>query len=224
MIIAGVLAVIFGKEDPQRLAGVFALFGGVAGIIASFITDPLDRIQNAMSRLVQLEAAFTSFVWELNLNSTYIQSQYVAKGILSDDDIARTVGRLQEAMSLTLNMVQTYAVQQVQLKETRIEGISSQQTEGNTVIWLYGQNLKGDSSKILVNHKPLEAQTDRWTDTEVRFTLPAQIANEGADLWVSLRIDGKDTNAMACKVGRSDTSSPADASTSKSGSASTTSL
>jgi hypothetical protein len=56
--------------------------------------------------LVQLETAFTNFIWELNLNSTYIQSLYVANGRLTDTSIAKTIERMEHAMMLTVKTVQ----------------------------------------------------------------------------------------------------------------------
>ena len=82
---------------------------GLVGLVIQILREPLARIQNAVTRLVQVETAFTSFIWELNLNGTYIQSQYVAEGVLKDEHIARTVGRIESAMHLAMDLVARYA-------------------------------------------------------------------------------------------------------------------
>jgi hypothetical protein len=61
-----------------------------------------------MANLVQVETAFTSFIWELNLNGTYIQSKYVAKGESHDEDIKQTVDRIEGAMNLAMILVAVY--------------------------------------------------------------------------------------------------------------------
>jgi hypothetical protein len=77
------LATLFYSNDPQlQFAGGFISVTAFFGLVLQIIREPLNRIQEAMNRLVQLETAFTSFIWELNLNGTYIQSQYVARGVL----------------------------------------------------------------------------------------------------------------------------------------------
>jgi hypothetical protein len=104
----GITAALIGDELISRVLGMTAALGSLGGLIVQLIHHPLERIQSSVARLVQLETAFTSFIWELNLNSTYIQSLYVADGKLSDDSIAKTVGRLEQAMELTMKLVCQY--------------------------------------------------------------------------------------------------------------------
>ncbi len=105
---AGITAALVGDEMASRVLGMLAAVGTLGGLIVQLIHNPLDRIQGSVARLVQIETAFTSFVWELNLNSTYIQSLYVADGKLSDESIAKTVGRIEQAMELTMKLVCQY--------------------------------------------------------------------------------------------------------------------
>jgi len=210
-----------GDNVAQRVAGALAGLGGFAGVIAFLIKDPLNRIQNAVSNLVQLEAAFTSFIWELNLNSTYIQSQYVKKGELSDTDIARTVQRIEDAMSLAISLVQRYTREGEQ-RITRISSLSPVSDQAGKQVTIHGQHLNGDSPqqpgglaqlspqasqtknghshKIFVNHKPIDiAKTLYWTENAVHFELPTQlpdlVGDEGV-IWLSLSVDGMETNAL----------------------------
>ena len=61
-----------------------------------------------MANLVQVEAAFTSFSWELNLNGACIQRKYVAKGELHDQGFKQTVDHIEGAMNLAMNLVAVY--------------------------------------------------------------------------------------------------------------------
>ena len=108
MIVGGLLLVVFSPDISTRWMGVLAGIGGLTGVVVQLIRDPLDRIQSSMAKLVQLETAFTNFIWELNLNGTYIQSQYVAEGILTDDEISKTVKRMESAIELAMKLVATY--------------------------------------------------------------------------------------------------------------------
>jgi hypothetical protein len=82
--------------------------GAFGGLIVQLIHDPLERIQRSIANLVQIETAFTSFIWELNLNNTYIQSQYVANGKLSDESIESTIRRIDDSLNLTMNLVSIF--------------------------------------------------------------------------------------------------------------------
>ena len=75
LLLTGTITALISQELATRVIGGLAGLGGLAGILVEMIKSPLDRIQNAMANLVQIETAFTSFIWELNLNGTFIQSQ-----------------------------------------------------------------------------------------------------------------------------------------------------
>ena len=108
VLLVGIFTSLFNAESGTRLTGALTGLGGLAGVLAQLIFNPLDRIQKAMTDLVQLETAFMSFIWELNLNGTYIQSQYVAEGILTDEEIGKTINRIESAMNLTMSLVSTH--------------------------------------------------------------------------------------------------------------------
>lgn len=108
VLLVGIFTSLFNAESGARLTGALTGLGGLAGVLAQLIFNPLDRIQKAMTDLVQLETAFMSFIWELNLNGTYIQSQYVAEGILTEEEIAKTIARIEGAMNLTMSLVSTH--------------------------------------------------------------------------------------------------------------------
>jgi hypothetical protein len=206
LLVAGTLTSLFSQESATRVIGALAGLGGLAGVVTLMIKDPLDRIQNAMANLVQLETAFTSFIWELNLNGTYIQSQYVAQGILTNDEIAQTVGRIEKAMSLSMNLVSVYTEEGRQRVVTRINSLSPAAGDSASVVTIHGQHLRGESSEdkaamgmIAINHVPVKADGVSWGEDEVRFKLSGQIPgleNNAGTAWISLLIDGMETNAL----------------------------
>ncbi len=110
VIVAGGLYLAFNGQpgSAEKFFGLFASIGGIAGIITLLIKGPLNDIQNSIANLVQLETAFTSFIWELNLNSTYIQSQYVQEGVIANDVVAATIDRMESAMSTAMNVIALY--------------------------------------------------------------------------------------------------------------------
>jgi hypothetical protein len=98
-------AALLGEEAASRVIGMVAASGSLGGLLFQLTHNPLDRIQKSVSKMVQIETVFTGFVWELNLCSTYIQSLYVATGILSDDAVAKTVGRIEHAAEHAVKMI-----------------------------------------------------------------------------------------------------------------------
>lgn len=218
VLISGLAAALFSEDATTRLVGFVAGLGGGTGVILQLIRAPLDRIQNAMANLVQMETAFTSFIWELNLNGTYIQSQYVAEGVLKDDHIAKTVGRIEEAMNLAMRLVEVYTEQGAQRVVTRMNDLSPASATVGTPITIHGQHLQGDSSQkkgisgligkgisglIAINHSPIEAKGVSWKNHEVTFELPEELPGlrKGEDtVWVSLFVDGMETNSLPLHV------------------------
>jgi hypothetical protein len=207
LLLIGVLTSLVSKDLSTRVIGGLAGLGGLAGVIIQLINNPLDRIQNAMANLVQIETAFTSFIWELNLNGTYIQSQYVAEGILTNDEIGQTVNRIESAMSLAMNLVAVYTEEGRQRVVTRISSLSPAAGEIGSKLVIHGSHLQGNTDQkkkqrvgtIAINHKPIDVKNLSWADDQVNFILPPQLpgldGNTGA-VWISLLIDGMETNAL----------------------------
>ncbi|MEJ2263230.1 MAG: HEAT repeat domain-containing protein [Anaerolineales bacterium] len=207
LILLGGLYVSFTQEG-QRVAGALVGLGGLAGVVTLLINDPLNRIQNSMANLVQLETAFTSFIWELNLNGTYIQSQYVAEGVLWDSDVSQTVKRIQDAMNLTMNQVAIYTEEGRKLLVPHLTHLSTSIQENNKYISAYGKYLEKtglekknatDHITILINHQPVQVEKLSRDKDEVRFELPSKLpakVTNGDAIWVSLAIGGVETNAL----------------------------
>jgi HEAT repeat protein len=207
ILVVGLFISITTDNMATRVAGALAGLGGFVGVIAQLIRQPLERIQNAMANLVQVETAFTSFIWELNLNGTYIQSKYVAKGELYDEDIKQTVDRIEGAMNLAMNLVAVYTEEGGQRLVTRINKLSPAAGEAGEVVTIHGQHLQGDGSQkkdrtgmIAVNHTPIEAEDVTWDEHEVKFRLPPEPpgleTGDDGTIWVSMFVDGLETNAL----------------------------
>ena len=206
----GLITSMTTDDAAQRVVGAVAGLGGFAGVIAQLIRDPLDRIQNAMANLVQIETAFTSFIWELNLNGTFIQSQYVSEGILTDDAISQTIGRIEDAMNLAMSLVAIYTEEGGQRLVTRVHKLSPAAGPLGETVVLYGQHLQGDSSQkkergglVAVNHTPIQARGVDWGDHTVQFELPEDLpglADGQGTIWISLLVDGMETNSLPFHV------------------------
>jgi hypothetical protein len=181
-------------------------------MLTRLIRDPLDRIQNAMANLVHVETAFTSFIWELNLNGTYIQSVYVKNGKLKDDEIAETGQRIENAMETTMRQVSIHTEAGEPRLVTRLNRLDPVATSFPGTITLYGQNLLGDSAQkaerggiVAFNHVPFPVKIHSWREGSVRIELPEGGQRNGIDLgngkiMVSLFVDGMETNALPLHV------------------------
>jgi hypothetical protein len=201
LVTGGAIISIQSEKIEARLAGGLAGLGGLAGVAYQLVKEPLNRIQNSMSNLVQLETAFTSFIWELNLNGTYIQSQYIANGTLDDKDITQTVDRIEKAMNLTMNLVAMYAEDGNETLISRINSVSPKSGKTGDEIEIYGQhlNIKTSSDKnqkgtVAINHKYIYMPI-LWTENKVSFKLP-ELNKEEQPIWISLIVDGHETNAI----------------------------
>jgi len=87
----GLAAALLGDETASRVIGILAASGSLGGLL--------------FQKMVQIETVFTSFVWELNLCSTYIQSLYIASGELSDHAVAKTVERIERAAEQAVRLM-----------------------------------------------------------------------------------------------------------------------
>jgi hypothetical protein len=210
LLLTGIATALISQELGTRVMGALAGLGGLATILVEMINSPLDRIQNAMANLVQIETAFTSFIWELNLNGTYIQSQYVAEGVLADDEIGRTVKRIEDAMTLAMNQVSVYTKVGQQRVISRIYDVAPAAGPSGTTVIVRGQHLTGDKTEkkeetgiLAINHNPIRAEKLKWKDQEVSFKLPNKFNGseefEGT-VWISLLVDGMETNALPFHV------------------------
>ena len=204
ILTAGLLTCILVPDTTTRIVGAVAGIGGFAGLLTQMIKAPIDRVQHAMANLVQIETAFTSFIWELNLNGTYIQSQYVAEGVLTDNEISQTVGRIEEAMNLAMNLVAVYTQDRGQRIVTRLNNLLPASGGAGATVTVIGQHLRGDSSEkkdgagmIAINHVPINATDLSWNDHEVKFKLPTTFTNQReSTVWISLFVDGMETNSL----------------------------
>jgi hypothetical protein len=207
LLISGVVIAVAFKDGWTKIAGALTSLGGLAGIIIHLVRVPLDRIQTAMANLVQIETAFTSFIWELNLNGTYIQSQYVAEGVLQDKDIAKTVSRIEGAMGLAMNLVSVYTHNGNTLKGN-IKSLSPSVTKAGTVITISGNCLNGVTpgakgvGMILIDNEPSAVDIKEWNNHEVSFLLPEKLAPaENSKIYrIGLLVDGVETNTLPLKV------------------------
>ena len=209
LLTSGAIISITNDDIAKRVGGVAAGIGGFSGLVVQLVKDPLNRIQNAMSNLIQAETAFTSFIWELNLNGTYIQSQYVAEGVLSNEEIAQTVDRIENSMNLTMNLVSEHLNSENQGVFPRLKSLVPPISEVDKPITIYGQNLKKkDVNRLIaINHRLIEPESIiSWNENAVKFKIPptsSSIESDQGSVWVSLFVDGIESNVLPLQVIRS---------------------
>lgn len=209
---AGLYLLLFSTDAQLRFAGGSVSIASFFGLVVAFVREPLDRIQQAMNRLVQLETAFTSFIWELNLNGTFIQSQYVARGRLESAEIAETVERVESAMRLSMELVSTYGdtgrSRTVPFIDTVLPATLGDKDTQLLVkgAWLSGGSSSGrkpQTAVVYLNHEPWPVDVVSWGDGEVRLrvrrgAVSAFEPGDGVTVgWLSLVVSGRETNALA---------------------------
>lgn len=230
IFMAGIFILVGGlyvsvTDADSRVAGALVGLGGFAGVITLLVNDPLNRIQNSLSNLVQLEAAFTSFIWELNLNSTYIQSQYVNKGLLLEEDVANTLSRIEGAMDFTMNQVAVYTDEGREVIVPHLTHLTTTAgKKGAIQVQVYGNHLKAsgrakeESDKVVVavNHVPYLSIKAPDKKNMVSFDLqteglPQGLSLDGDNIWVSLVMNGYETNALSLKLSAAGLHQPSEA-------------
>lgn len=207
---AGFGLLLFSTDPQLRIAGGAISFVSFLGLVLQVIREPLDRIQDALNRLVQVETAFTSFIWELNLNGTFIQSQYVANGVLSNAEITDTVDRIEGAMRLSMDLVSTYADQGSTRVVPTIQSVSPGVVHPGDRVRVRGRWLSGGrsskrphSGQVLLDHRQAAVGVLSWTDGEVEFRLTREVLEAGPPggvRWLSLSVEGSETNALPIQV------------------------
>jgi hypothetical protein len=163
------LMAIYLAAFPENKAGgsweqfsVFLTFAsGMGAILSHLIFNPLDRIQNAMEKLAQVEIAFTNFIWELNLNGAYIQSRYVADGKLTDYEISQTTQRLEQSMTTTMKQLAKYAEIVEEMELPHIDELKPTTGKPGASVEIRSQNLfsnrpdvKNHEILVAINHTP----------------------------------------------------------------------
>ncbi len=205
----GLVGGLFADNIGTRLAAVVAGLGGITGVVFYLVRDPLNRIQNSMSNLAQVETAFNSYIWELNLSDTYIQSQYLAHGLLTEDEIAQTSERVNGVSSATLNQIESYTEEGKAVQVGYINSISPSVGQEGSEITIYGRFYTLDNDQktkgqvMAYSHKEKLADLTSINVDEVRFTLPSGILSSDAKettLWVSVVTDQGETNAVPFPV------------------------
>lgn len=92
------------------MSDVYAvLFGGVgfADIVASFFIGAMQRSQNSVSDLVQVEIAFLNYFEQVRLWEEYAAVRD-EKGMLQKENIAKSAEKLQDSTARSLELLQKY--------------------------------------------------------------------------------------------------------------------
>ncbi|MCB9135418.1 MAG: hypothetical protein H6636_08325 [Anaerolineales bacterium] len=207
IVVVGILISMTNESPGLQALGGLSSVGGFGWVIFQLVNAPLDRIQNAMANLVQLETAFINYIWELNLNGTYIQSRYVSEGKLQSDEIKSTTERIEKSMQLTMNLVARHTEEGTHQQVTRINKIEPAAGSSKEEITLHGQYLVGDikqkkerNGMVGINHQLASSKCiAAWDEYQVKVKL-SEISLANGVIWISLFVDGMETNALPYHV------------------------
>jgi len=212
LLAVGLYVSLNSESGASQSVGALSAIGGFTGMIALLIRDPLDRIQNSMANLVHVETAFTSFIWELNLNGTYVQSLYVKKGKLADKEIAETAQRIEKSMESTMHQVAVHTERGEPRLVTCLNRLEPVAGIFPLRVTLYGQQLRGDSAQkversgmVAIDHRPVQVENLSWQENQVAFDLPDlsdlfATEPDKSKVMISLFVDGMETNALPFHV------------------------
>jgi hypothetical protein len=211
VLAAGLVGGILFDNIGARFASVVAGLGGLTGVIFYLVRDPLNRIQNAMSNLAQIETAFNTYIWEMNLSDTFIQSQYLANGILTEDEIAQTTRKVEGVSCSTLNQIETFTELGNENQCGQITNIYPPIVQAGTEVVIKGQFnlLKGEKNAkgqiIAFNHKQklVDLTAKDINANEITFTLPENVVNSDTPettVWVSIVTDFGLTNPYPLQI------------------------
>ena len=89
--------------------------GGIAAIVATFYTTPVDKMAESISDLVKLEAAFLGYIRVIGEVDSAFQMQYLdilagSDNVSLDQVINDTTSQMKDMMEHTLQLIDKYVV------------------------------------------------------------------------------------------------------------------
>jgi hypothetical protein len=117
LLAAGVYQIVFGGQGQEIWAALLGGTGGVAAVIATFWTSPVEKISDSISDLVKLEAAFLGYIRVIGEIDSAFQMQYLdnlagTAKVSLDQVMNDTTRQMKEMMEHTLTLIDKYVVGQ----------------------------------------------------------------------------------------------------------------
>jgi hypothetical protein len=112
MIAAGIYGVVFGNQGQEIWSALLGGTGGVAAVVATFFTSPIEKISASIINLVKLETAFLGYIRVIGELDSAFQLRYL--DILSGDAgsfelvVNQTTEQVKDMMKETIRLIDRY--------------------------------------------------------------------------------------------------------------------
>lgn len=80
VVVIGIGSALFG-QDGGVIFGTAGVIAGLGTLVSQFLFGPLNRLQNALNELVQIEVAFVTFMHRLLQARSIFEQQYLSENI-----------------------------------------------------------------------------------------------------------------------------------------------
>jgi len=115
MIGVGIYQILFAEAGQEIWAVLMGGVGGVAAVVATFYTTPVDKMSESISDLVKLEAAFLGYIRVIGEVDSAFQMQYLdilagSENVSLDQVINDTTSQMKDMMTHTLDLIDKYVV------------------------------------------------------------------------------------------------------------------
>ncbi|HSG25245.1 MAG TPA: hypothetical protein VLA32_03945 [Anaerolineales bacterium] len=112
MIAAGIYGVVFGSQGQEIWSALLGGTGGVAAVVATFYTSPIEKISASIINLVKLETAFLGYIRVIGELDSAFQLRYL--DILSGENenfelvVTQTTDQVKDIMKETIRLIDRY--------------------------------------------------------------------------------------------------------------------
>ena len=112
MIAAGIYGIVFGSQGQEIWSALLGGTGGVAAVVATFYTSPIEKISASIINLVKLETAFLGYIRVIGELDSAFQLRYL--DILSGDAgsfelvVNQTTEQVKDIMKETIRLIDRY--------------------------------------------------------------------------------------------------------------------
>ena len=128
MIAAGVYGVVFGDQGQEIWAALLGGTGGVAAVVATFYSAPIEKISASITNLVKLEIAFLGYIRVIGELDSAFQLRYL--DILSGDKkesfelvVSQTTSKMKDIMTETIKLIDQYVTVAGEIQDDTLEKV-----------------------------------------------------------------------------------------------------
>ena len=128
MIAAGIYGIVFGEQGQGIWAALLGGTGGVAALVATFYSAPIEKISASITNLVKLETAFLGYIRVVGELDSAFQLRYL--DILSGEDesfelvVNQTTENMKGIMQETIKLIDQYVTVQGDIPEKSKEKLA----------------------------------------------------------------------------------------------------